>query len=242
MNPTMRRLAPFVVAALVVIVGVVVIFGGRGSGTPGASASASASASPSASGSPSQSPSAEPSASASASASAPASASASPPSTVVPTASAPPSPSPSAVACAVKPQTGLLSSDRVVSVEVSTSATMDFVTFVFDTGSPSPAGPPRGDLSVARPPFTFASSGLPIDLQGQHALQVRFSQMSLSNDAGEPTFTGDPNVQVDFPALRQAIMYDESEGIAAWYIGYDGTGCVNLVKDGLDIVVTIAHS
>ncbi len=36
-------------------------------------------------------------------------------------------------------------------------------------------------------------------------------------------------------------MYDESEGIAAWYIGYDGTGCVNLLRDGDDVVVSIAH-
>ena len=61
--------------------------------------------------------------------------------------------------------------------------------------------------------------------------------MALQNDAGEPTFTGDPDIQVDYPALQQAVMYDESEGIAAWYIGYDGTGCVTLVQDGLDIVV-----
>jgi hypothetical protein len=225
MNPTARRLVPLIIGALVVIVALVLLFGGGGSPTPSPSPSASPSALPSAS----PSPSLEPSPSASAS--------------DLPSASpsAAPTPSPSAEACTVTPETGLIASDRVVSVEVSTSSTVDFVTFVFDDGSLSPAGPPRGDLTVAEPPFTYASSGLPIELAGDHALQVRFSGMSLSNDVGEPTFTGDPDISVDYPALKQAIMYDESEGIAGWYIGYDGTGCVDLVKDGNDIVVTIAH-
>ena len=150
-------------------------------------------------------------------------------------------PSPSAVACAVKPADGQLPSDRVVSVKVSTSPTMDLVTFVFEVGSLTPAGPPRGELTVAVPPFTYGSSGLPIDLKGQHALQVRMSAMSLYNDVGEPTFTGDPDIKVDLPALKQVVMYDASEGIAGWYIGYDGNGCVDLVRDGMNVTVTIAH-
>jgi hypothetical protein len=141
----------------------------------------------------------------------------------------------------VTPEEGLLPSDRVVSVEVATSPAADFVTFVFDDGSLTPAGPPRGELSAAAPPFTFASSGLPIDLQGQRAVQVRMVGMSLYNDVGEPTFTGDRDITVDYPALKQVVLYDESEGIAGWYIGYDGKGCVGLVRDGTDIVVTIAH-
>ncbi len=229
MNPTMQRLLPVLAGAVVVLVAVVLIFGGGGS-TPGASPSPSASAVAS----PSPSPSLEPSPSASAS------------EVPSPTPSATPSPttpsaSPSAVACVVQPQDGLLPSDRVVSVEVSTSADVDFVTFVFDDGSLSPAGPPRGELTTAEPPFTYGPSGLPIDLDGDQALQVRFSGMSLSNDVGELTFGGKRDSKVDYPALKQAIMYDESEGIAAWYIGYDGNGCVNLVRDGNDILVTIAH-
>jgi hypothetical protein len=181
-----------------------------------------------------------PSAAASSAAIASASASAPPPSaSVAPSSGAG---SPSSSECAVEPQDGLLPSDRVVSVEVSTSPTTDFVTFSFDAGSLTPAGPPKGELTVAEPPFTFGPSGLPIDLQGQHALQVRFSGMSLSNDAGEQTFTGDPDIHADMPALKQVVMYDESEGIAAWYIGYDGTGCVTLVRDRLEVVVAIAHS
>lgn len=230
MSPEMRRAAPFFLVIAIAVVIVLAVAGGlgRSSGEPSASPSmavtpsAVASVSPSASLEPSASPSEAP--------------------TATPTATTVATPSPSAEACVVQPQEGLLPSDRVVSVEVATSPEADFVTFVFEPGSLTPAGPPRGDLTVAEPPFTFGSSGLPIDLAGDHALQVRFSGMSLSNDVGEPTFTGDPDITVDYPALKQAIMYDESEGIAAWYIGYDGTGCINLLRDGDDVVVSIAHS
>jgi hypothetical protein len=68
------------------------------------------------------------------------------------------------------------------------------------------------------------------------------SGMSLFNDVGEPTYTGDRDIRVSYPALKQVVMYDESEGVAGWYIGYAGTGCVELVRDGTDVVVTIAHS
>lgn len=230
MSPEMRRAAPFVVVLAIAAIVVLAVAGGLGRSSSDPSPSPSVAVSPSAVASASASVSVAPSASASEAPSA------------TPTATPAPTPAPSAEACAVEPQEGLLPSDRVVAVEVATSPEADFVTFVFEAGSLTPAGPPRGELTVAEPPFTFGPSGLPIDLAGDHALQVRFSGMSLSNDVGEPTFTGDPDITVDYPALKQAIMYDESEGIAAWYIGYDGTGCVNLLRDGDDVVVSIAHS
>lgn len=228
MSPEVRRAAPLLVVLAIAVIVVLAVFGGFGrlggepSQSPAPSVTPSPAASPAASIEPSASASEVPSA--------------------TPIVTAAPTPSPSAEACVVQPQEGLLPSDRVVAVEVATSPAADFVTFVFEAGSLTPAGPPRGELTVAEPPFTYGSSGLPIDLAGDHALQVRFSGMSLSNDVGEPTYTGDRDIRVDFPALRQAIMYDESEGIAAWYIGYDGTGCVNLLREGDAVVVSIAHS
>ena len=251
MNADPRRYLPLAAVALVVIVLIVAIVAGRGSSEPSPSpgpsgaasgpasaipASVSPSAGPGASGSPAPSPNASVATSAVPSPTAAPSRSA----TAVPSATV--APPPSAVACAVKPADGLLPSDRVVSVKVATSPGMDFVTFVFEEGSLTPAGPPRGKLTVAKPPFSQASSGLPIDLHGQRALQVRMSGMSLYNDVGEPTFTGDPDILADMPALKQVVMFDASEGIAAWYIGYDGNGCVDLVRDGMNVTVTIAHS
>lgn len=144
--------------------------------------------------------------------------------------------------CAVTPQTGQLASDRFVDIRVSTGATADRLTFVFGNPSlPGPAGPPQGSLEVADPPYTFAGSGAPIDMAGEHVVQIRFSAMSLSNDAGQETYVGPPDIRPDLPALRQAVMYDASEGIVGWYIGYDGPGCVTLARTANDVTVTIDH-
>lgn len=234
MTSTPRRLVALAVIAIVaIVVGVLwLATSSSRSSSPSPSESAATSASPSVVASPTAAASLSPSPSATVAPS--------PIATSAPTSTV--APSPTSVACAIKPQDGLLSSDRVVSVKVSTSPTTDFVTFVFDEGSLTPAGPPRGELTAAEPPFTYGPSGLPIDLQGQHALQVRMSGMSLYNDVGEPMFKGDPDIMANMPALKQVVMYDASEGIAAWYIGYDGNGCVDLVRDGNDITVTIAHS
>jgi hypothetical protein len=230
MDPRLQRAGPYLAAGAVAIV--VLLLATRLLSAPAASESPSPSASQIASTSPSAAPSAtsSPSASASASPNDP---------TPAPTASSTPTPPPAA--CAVTPETGELPTDRVVSVEVSTSDAADFVTFVFDTGSLGPAGPPQGELLVAEPPFTYAASGLPLELDGQRAIQVRMSNMSLYNDVGEPTYTGERDIKVAFPALKQVVMYDESEGYAGWYIGYDGPGCVDLVRDGTDVVLTLAH-
>ncbi len=238
-DPRLQRAAPYLAAAAVVVI--VLLLGSRFLAPSAAAPSSNPSPGPS--GSPSASPSVSPSASASPSTSPSASLTASPSASAsaTPAPTATPSATPPPAACAVKPETGRLPTDRVVSVEVSTSADADFVTFVFDTGSLEPVGPPEGELRAAKPPFTYASSGLPLALDGKHAIQVRMSSMSLYNDVGEPTYTGERDIKVAYPALKQVVMYDESEGVAGWYIGYDGNGCVDLVRDGSDVVVTIAH-
>ena len=198
------------------------------------------------SGSPSLSPSAGPSASPPASASLPPTTAPSPtvePSTAPPSSpSTSPSASSSAAACVLVPSTGQLPSDRLVDVKVSTSGEADRLTFVFGNPSlPGPAGPPEGSLAVAKAPFTQAGSGAAIDLVGDHAVQIRFSGMSLANDAGEETYQGSREFKPDLAALRHTVLYDESEGIVGWYVGYDGRGCVTLDRNGNDVILTIAH-
>ncbi|OGO51261.1 MAG: hypothetical protein A2Z32_05845 [Chloroflexi bacterium RBG_16_69_14] len=152
-----------------------------------------------------------------------------------------PTASASATACVSMPQTGIVPSDRLTAIEVSGLPGRDIVRFEFGTGSLTPAGPPTGSLDVASPPFTEGASGLPIDLEGEHALQVVFKNMSIMNDVGQPTFTGERQVQVTDASrsLRQVIIFDESEGQIGWYVGYDGSSCVILSREGNAIVLAI---
>jgi hypothetical protein len=143
--------------------------------------------------------------------------------------------------CAVASQSGLLPSDRLVDLQISSTTTHDLLTFEFATSAPGPAGPARGALEAATPPFSFAGSGQPIDLVGQHAVQVRFSGMTLASETGEATYKGPTEAKPGLPALREAIQFDASEGIVGWLVGYDGPGCVTLVREGNSVTVMIAH-
>ena len=166
------------------------------------------------------------------------------PSSHPPTSSSTPvptSPTVSAVACPVTRQTGLLPSDRLVDLAISSTPTDDLLTFVFAASPPGPGGPPRGTLDAASPPFSFAGSGQQFALLGQHAVQLRFSGMTIADESGQATYHGPADAKPGLPALREAIQYDASEGIVGWYVGYDGPGCVTLVRDGNDVTVMIAH-
>ena len=161
--------------------------------------------------------------------------------TPAPTATPAPTPAPS-TACVLQPETGQLPSDRLTDLKVSTTPTADRLTFVFGNPSlPGPQRPPEGAIQVAKPPYTEAASGAPIKVIGKHVLQIRFSGMALSNDAGQETYAGPPEVKPVFPALRHAVIFDASEGIVGWYVGYDGGGCVTLERDGNNVTVTIDH-
>ena len=35
------------------------------------------------------------------------------------------------------------------------------------------------------------------------------------------------------------VLYDASEGVIGWYIGYDGDGCVSLIDDGRGLLLSI---
>ena len=163
------------------------------------------------------------------------------PSVAVATPSPVATPAPS-TACANPAQTGSLPSDRFTDIRVSPGATADALVFVF--GEPSlRASPvaPVGSLEVARPPYTHAGSGAPLQVNGQHVLQIRFTGMSLSNDVGQETYVGPRGIEEPFPALRHAVIYDMSEGVVGWYVGYDGDGCVTLSQARNGVTLTIQH-
>jgi hypothetical protein len=191
---------------------------GCGSAAPIASPSASANPSPVASAAPSAAPSVA---------------------VATPTPVATPAPS---TACVVTPQTGGLPSDRFIDIKVSPGAGADALTFVFgDPSLPGPPVQPTGSLEIATPPYTLAGSGQPIQINGEHVLQIRFDGMSLSNDVGQETYVGPRGIEEPFPALRHAVIYDMSEGVVGWYVGYDGDGCVALTTTNNEVTLTIQH-
>ncbi|MFL5714864.1 MAG: hypothetical protein ACJ769_09405 [Chloroflexota bacterium] len=140
----------------------------------------------------------------------------------------------SAAACAVVRQSGLLPSDRMTNVEIVPEAGRDVVRFSFGPRSLEPKGPARGTLDVAAPPFTGGASGLPIEIHGEHALQVVFTGMSLQNDVGQLAYDGPREFTVadESRSLRHLVLYDESEGQLGWYVGYDGPSCPTLTRHG----------
>lgn len=131
----------------------------------------------------------------------------------------------------------------MVDVVIGSVGAQDLVTFEF--GDPSlpepPQGPSEGELNVATPPFTHASSGLPIEVDGERVLEVRFTGMSLSNDVGQPTYDGELDFRPALPALRTVVSNDLSEGHVSWLIGYDGEGCVKLSSDARSVTIAIDH-
>jgi hypothetical protein len=142
------------------------------------------------------------------------------------------------------PQTTSLPSDRLLDFTAAPGGTSDTLTFAFGNPSlPGPAAPPTGALEVARPPYTVAGSDRPVQMAGAHVVAIRFTGMSLQNDAGQPTYVGPRGIEEpDFPVLRHAVVYDESEGVIAWYVGFDGPGCVTMARAGNSVVITIDHS
>ena len=61
------------------------------------------------------------------------------------------------------------------------------------------------------------------------------------NDTGQPVYDGPTEYRPDLPALRELALFDESEGVVGWYVGYDGGGCVTLTRVGDTVTVRIAH-
>ncbi len=160
----------------------------------------------------------------------------------VPSASASADASAGSGECLEPTTTVELPSDRFTDIRVTTTPTADRLTFVFGESSlPGPAEPPMGELSPAAPPYTAAGSGAEIKMMGDQVLVVGFATMSLQNDAGQETYGGPREIKPDLPALKQAVLFDASEGSIGWYVGYVGKGCLafDVTRDA--VTLTIGH-
>ena len=133
-------------------------------------------------------------------------------------------------------------SDRFTDIKAVPGAAADRLIFTFGNASlPGPPTPPQGSLDVARPPYTQAASGKSITIAGDHVVQVRFTGMSLANDVGQPTYDGRTDIRATGTALKEAVLFDASEGVIGWYVGYDGPGCVAMAVGAHDVTLVIAH-
>ncbi|MDP9482848.1 MAG: hypothetical protein M3P84_06460 [Chloroflexota bacterium] len=135
-----------------------------------------------------------------------------------------------------------LPSGRMVRVTAATAPGLDTLTFQFVPGGENP-GTPFGDITTTRPPFTYGASGLPLSVEGDHFLQVRFEKMDISDASGNDVYDGSRDLKPGFPALRQAIEYDGFEGVIGWFVGMSGPTCVSVASDpaALTITLRIAH-
>ena len=154
------------------------------------------------------------------------------------------SPSASAEACGVQQDSGLLPSDRITDVRISETAGADVVTFVFgEKSSPAPPqGQSEGSIQAAEPPFTEGASGLEIDIDAEHVVQVVFTGMTLVDEDGNPTYDGQLDFETALPSVKRVVNFDMFEGHNSWYIGYDGTGCVTLQSAPNEVSVVVAHA
>jgi hypothetical protein len=82
---------------------------------------------------------------------------------------------------------------------------------------------------------------MPIEMTGQHVVQVRFQHMSLQNDAGQPTYDGRLEFRPGFASLKDVVNFDMSEGQVGWLVGWDGPGCPTLTTTGQNVTIAIPH-
>ena len=151
-------------------------------------------------------------------------------------------PAAAASPCPVERTEGVIPFDRLVDVEVVEGADADLVVFTFERSpTPPPQGPASGTLELAEPPFTHGASGLPIELRGERAVIVRFDGQTLATDEGEAIYDGPLEIRPELPALRDVVNFDLFEGVAGWYIGWDGPGCVTLLTSGDEVAVYFGH-
>lgn len=160
------------------------------------------------------------------------------------TSSAPPSTGPSAepstaAACPVVATTGPLSSDRIIGIEIESTATADLVTFALGERSSAPTNP-MGKLSAVEPPFSQSASGEAVDVPGAHHVEIRLEGILLSKDDGSSSYGGPYRFDPKLSALKALVNVDAFEGHFTWIAGYDGLGCVTLLPNPAPNTFTVS--
>ncbi len=145
--------------------------------------------------------------------------------------------------CAVAEQTGVLRSNTLVDMDVRSDGVSDFVVFTLGEEAANPIGNGNGRLKAAQPPFAQGGSGLPVEIEGGHFVEVHFDGMLIADEVGGALYQGETSLKPDMVALKQVEMTEAFEGVYNLVIGYDGDGCVGLSDDAATktLTLTIDH-
>ena len=121
-------------------------------------------------------------------------------------------------------------SDTLIKVAVDQDFGVDRITFTFGPAGPQPGGAPTREVKPARPPFHAGASGETITISGDRYIQITFRQMTISDDAGSPVFTGNDDLHPKGLAVREVRELEEFEGVVTWVAGVRGPGCIRVSR------------
>lgn len=154
-----------------------------------------------------------------------------------PTHTPTPTPAPSPTPCPALPEGGAIASDHLVAIELDESADRDLVVFRFDGNTPGAA--PTVRFESVEPPFVLDPSGLPLEVQGERFLRIRFDGMWLYDEAGVATRGTDVPIAGSPPAVVEVALESEFEGVSSWIVGMVGSGCLSWESRGDELVLAL---
>ena len=140
------------------------------------------------------------------------------------------SPTPSSAppgACATSATGAILGEQAlIVGVRVGSHEGYDRVVFEFASRHAPAAGGSTFEIGPATPPFLQDASGLPLTVAGDTVFKVVLRGATAVALDGTPSYTGSRDFTPGFPILRQLRGAGDFEAVSSWFIGVNGTGCV----------------
>jgi len=127
------------------------------------------------------------------------------------------------------PQTLNGATDRaqISAVRGGAHAGFDRVVFEF-SGSGAAGAIPAIEVKIGTPPFTADPSGLPIGVTGTSFLVFTLHGASITDLAGNPTYTGTTDFQPGLPILQELAMAGDFEAVSTWIAGLSGPACTRV--------------
>ena len=136
-------------------------------------------------------------------------------------------------------------SDRLVDVVAKSGSARDTLTFVFDLKGPaSPSGTsPTLRVRESKPPFSYGGSGKSFDVKGDRYIEVVFDGVTIADANGTEVFKGGAFELGKFTGLRDAVQYDDFEGVLGWIVGVSDPACITVGAGAAnEVVLSITHN